>query len=380
MCDLKTLADVGINIMINGVERNFRGAVLMCLGDNLGINALAGFKESFSFALRFCRTCYVTNSTFKSVSDPSSLELRSDIKHCVECELVESPLSNHYSKNYGINRRSALMDIPYFSMFNGGLPHDIMHDVFEGVKMLLLVRILPLLIGDVIPFNDPNWECFLILARIIDILICPWSSSDLCAILKLPINEHHRCFVRLYTEAAVIPKFHFLLHYPNQIMSVGPMNHTWNMRNEAKMCSSNHQDLENFAFSVANRHQRLLCYELSLLARPSECGPCKQDPKHIQEALRLVLPSINNGTHISRPSWVKILGTTIKRHAYVVNGSDGQYPKYIIFLYGVTVLQVSHYLTDYFDHHFHAYAIKQSQNQSYILFSDIQNVIPCIFI
>ena len=135
LCDLKTLADVGINVMINGVEQNFCGAVFMCLGDNLGINALA---ESFSFALRFCRTCYVTNSTFKAVSDSSSLELRSNNKHRVECDLVEGPLSKHYSKTYGINRRSALMDIPYFSMFNGGLPHDIMHDVFEGVALSLL--------------------------------------------------------------------------------------------------------------------------------------------------------------------------------------------------------------------------------------------------
>ena len=76
--------------------------------------------------------------------------------------------------------------------------------------------------------------------KIIDILVCPWSSSDLCAILKLLLNEHHRCF---YTEAAVIPKMHFLLHYPNQIRSVGPMVRTWNMCNEAKL-NVNHQDLE----------------------------------------------------------------------------------------------------------------------------------------
>ena len=135
------------------------------------------------------------------------------------------------------------MDAPHYSLFNGGLPHDIMHDVLEGVapleislllchciicekyltldeynhrlshfdyeyletsrappintrsilsegralkasasQMLLLIRILPLMIGDTIPNSDPNWKCFILLTKIVDILVSPWSSADLCAI------------------------------------------------------------------------------------------------------------------------------------------------------------------------------------------------------
>ena len=33
-------------VTTNGVEQTFRGAVLMCLGDNLGSNALGGFSCS----------------------------------------------------------------------------------------------------------------------------------------------------------------------------------------------------------------------------------------------------------------------------------------------------------------------------------------------
>ena len=56
---------------------------------------------------------------------------------------VANWMADHYSKTYGINRRSSLMDVPMFSMFGGGLPHDIMHDVLEGVavrEMTLLFR------------------------------------------------------------------------------------------------------------------------------------------------------------------------------------------------------------------------------------------------
>lgn len=135
-------------------------------------------------------------------------------------------------------------------MFNGGLAHDIMHDVLEGVaplemslllwhcifsekyfslddynyrlthfdfdytetskpspicsrsilaggralklsasQSLVLMRILPLLIGDLIPRNDPNWKCFMKLAKLVDLIMCPWSSADLCAVLNLQLRS-----------------------------------------------------------------------------------------------------------------------------------------------------------------------------------------------
>ena len=42
-----------------------------------------------------------------------------------ECNLFDDPLKD-YSKTYG---RPSLL----FSMFNGGLAHDVMHDILEGV-------------------------------------------------------------------------------------------------------------------------------------------------------------------------------------------------------------------------------------------------------
>ena len=59
--DLNVLATEGITVVNGGVEQTFRGALLLWLGDNLASNAIGGFKQSFSFALHFCRTCYITN-------------------------------------------------------------------------------------------------------------------------------------------------------------------------------------------------------------------------------------------------------------------------------------------------------------------------------
>ena len=58
-------------------------------------------------------------------------------KHTVtlqQCNnLTEGSAGNHYSKIYGLNYRTCLLDVPSFSLFDDGLPHDQMHDVFEGV-------------------------------------------------------------------------------------------------------------------------------------------------------------------------------------------------------------------------------------------------------
>lgn len=128
--DLQSLSTSGIDITVDGVEYKFYGALLAFLGDNLASN---GFKESFSATYQCCRTCLATNSSRKEIFDSNMFQLRSDDAHLQYCNDLNGPLKDHISTTYGINRRSVLLDAPHYSMFNGGLPHDIMHDIFEGI-------------------------------------------------------------------------------------------------------------------------------------------------------------------------------------------------------------------------------------------------------
>ena len=50
----KVLSEKGLTVLNGGNEQVFKGGLLLCLGDNLGSNALGGFKQSFSFSFRFC--------------------------------------------------------------------------------------------------------------------------------------------------------------------------------------------------------------------------------------------------------------------------------------------------------------------------------------
>ena len=96
--DLKILATQGITVQVGGVERTYQGAMLAFLADNLTSHMLGGFKESFSFALRMCRTCMVTKDEYKCMCDISRVALRSTPHHEQQCEHLNTPLHDHYSK------------------------------------------------------------------------------------------------------------------------------------------------------------------------------------------------------------------------------------------------------------------------------------------
>ena len=84
-------------------------------------------------------------------------------------------------------------------------------------QMLLLVQILPFLIGSKVPESDRNWKCFLLLRKIMEIVFCPVVTNGMADSLKILISEHHAAFVSLY-PSRFIPKMHFLIHYPEQIL------------------------------------------------------------------------------------------------------------------------------------------------------------------
>ncbi len=70
------------------------------MGDNLASNAMGGFKDSFSFAFRMCRTCMVTKENYKSQTKSSELVLRTDDKHQEHCDLIDEPLGDHYTQKH----------------------------------------------------------------------------------------------------------------------------------------------------------------------------------------------------------------------------------------------------------------------------------------
>ena len=435
--DLNRLATEGVKCAINGKERVYKGALLAFLADNLASNALGGFKLSFSFSYRYCRTCLLPKDEITSSFDSCNFIPRCSDSHVKQCELLNGPNSSHFSKTYGINVRSCLLDIKFFSLFGGGLPHDCMHDMLEGAcpkefkllllhcvsskyftlveynerlvnfnygysdndrpvpllcstfskdtsihssaaQMLTLIRILPALIGPKVPEGDANWSCFLLLRKMLDIIMCPLLPSGACATLKHLVIEHHTLYCSLYGCDQVIPKMHFLTHYPEQILAIGPSIRAWTMRHEAKLNffkqASRISNFKNIPQSVARRHQRWQCYQLAkynLLHTPLECGPgnlpsslsCESD--NVKTMLTESNSTIDLASTVFRPSWVRSDGIMYKaNNCFLIESSDGLDPIFVkleeILVIGncLVTFIVRKCIVLYFEDHYHSYAIE----------------------
>ena len=131
-----------MTISLNEDNCTFYGELLAFLADTLAAHLLGGFKGSMAFALRICRSCMISTPQLRECLVESDCQLRESETHFEQCALLSGPLRNHYSTTFGINRLSILEEVPGFSVITG-LPHDIMHDLFEGVvpyelKLLLV--------------------------------------------------------------------------------------------------------------------------------------------------------------------------------------------------------------------------------------------------
>ena len=447
--DLNVLSTKGVNVTISGVQRTYKGALLMFLADNLASNDLGGFKMSFSFSFRSCRSCLATRESYRKSFASDNFELRTESEHLKQLTMLNGPTAEHFSKTYGINKKSALLTVKFFSMFGGGLPHDAMHDILEGIapleiklflkyfitnhlfsliyfnnrlinfnygysdndkpvpilssvlyndekkirssasQMLVFIKTLPFLVADKIPEGEDHWRCFILLRKILDIVLCPIVTKNLCSSLKLLIKEHHELFVCLYGAGALIPKMHFLIHYPDQIEAVGPMVCTWTIRHEAKLNffkkASRLLNYKNVALSLAFRHQRWFCYEMAtgnLVDAPLEIGPpeCgsgitvfKQETVDVQAGVLGVFPQINEETTIFHPKWVSRHGTLYKNNnVYVIIKSDGLDPVFgrleeLMVLGGncvIFILSLCSVL--FFDDHYHSYAISVTPQRLFL--------------
>ena len=455
--DLNQLATVGVSVNISCGNRTFKGALLAFLADTQAAHLVGGFKKSVGLAYRMCRTCMATSDSFKVHFNSTCFTLRDTTTHKQQCSnlLTAGPLKDHYSKIYGVTGETILLGVKHYSLCDWGLPHDVMHDLFEGVvqyeiKLLLLhcvdekyfsltdfnnrllsfkygysevadkpvpittqhlrskdgkhirqgsaqtwllARILPYLVARNIPDGDDHWKCYLKLLKIIDFALAPIVSRDVCALMKVLIEEHHMMFVELYPDRSVTPKMHYMTHYPEQILALGPLVRTWTMRCEAKLhllkCAGRVSNFKNISQSIATRHQRWMCFELSssgVLESPVECGPVSSmnplnaESTVLKDQILKIVPTISDNVLVSRVKWTKINGITYRvanseqPDAFVicsVQNKDMAEPT-VFFGHIQEILTLNSdfvlfftmmYKSSYYDDHYHGYILETTAEQ-----------------
>ena len=316
--DIRLLERDGLEVLIDGTVRVFRGTISVMTADNLAAHTLSGLMESFS-SLRSCRFCLTTKEARQNTYSDRECILRTKETHAEHVERVRQ--YPQLASTYGVKSDSPFNTLTYFHSI-WGCPSDLAHDIFEGfasealnciirhfvgerfftLKQLnqkirtfkyatcdrpnkptpfsdelgkfkikqnasqcwCLLRLLPLFVFEWVPHNDPCLRLLLQMLDVIDLICAPTILPGEVDFLDEMISDLLEMYYTEFEEANVTPKAHFLTHYGLQILLLGPLIHLFTLRFESKHnyfkeLANRTKNWQNICKSLATRHQYLQC-------------------------------------------------------------------------------------------------------------------------
>ena len=129
--------------------------------------------------------------------------------------------------------------------------------------ILVLLNILPFILSKKVPYENEKLLNFIRLVKITHISTSPYALQETEVKLKELISKHHEIFRIQYPHVSLKPKFHYLIHFPNQMKKFGPLRHHWCMRWEGHFSvfkGKKWGSYKNIAFSMAYYHQLWMCF------------------------------------------------------------------------------------------------------------------------
>ena len=101
------------------------------------------------FPLSLAWNAFTLTNTLFSQFEEYSFHLRTKLEHLQHCNIIENADNpDDKSKEFGVNRRSTLLELHHFDMCSGALISDVMHDLLEGVLQHVLKLLLQYLISE----------------------------------------------------------------------------------------------------------------------------------------------------------------------------------------------------------------------------------------
>lgn len=128
-----------------------------------------------------------------------------------------------------------------------------------------LLRFLPFVIGHIVPEDEPAWLVILDLKDIVELVVAPVHTDETVAYLEAKIYDQRQRYLDLFPHVKLLPKHHYLEHYPQMIRRFGPLVALWTMRFEAKhsffkQVARHKNCFKNIPRSLATKHQFMLAY------------------------------------------------------------------------------------------------------------------------
>lgn len=295
--------------------------------DNLALNGLYGFIECFSGDY-FCTMCYTTSDEFQQFFYESDFQLRTVDSYAGDVTSLNSlPAGTHCR---GVKARCRLNDIegfhvtdnycvdPLHTLLEGIVPYEMgcvlynlitvkhyltltrlndrirfffdrnvvdkrnrppalnriempghcLSPSMKAVQMWSLLKFLPLIIGDLVPYDDQYWKFLLHLSELVDLIFAPSFTKGMTIYLREFIADHLIMFKSLFGPSLHLkPKHHLLVHIPSVIIKNGPVVGMSCLRYELKNSFFKRSagivcNFTNICKTLASRHQYNAFYSL----------------------------------------------------------------------------------------------------------------------
>ena len=346
IADLKTLEEVGVSVVVNGISLNFFGTVSIFIADNLACHEVGGYLESFS-SYKSCRFCNATKESRSASFYEKDFELATPESY--DAKIASLKFNPNLASAYGLKRNSELNKLGYFHVC-WGCPSDIAHDIYEGFALdlvkatiemcltkkyfsveylnekivdfpysaidfknkpavvikesavkvtikqtaaqsLCLLKMLPLFVGNKIPSDAAHWILYCDFLDALDYIVAPSLNKGEIKFMESLISEFLEKFFQSYPSLPVKPKAHFLVHLATQYKMFGAPIHRTTLRFEGKhsyfkSVIARSKNYINCCKTMAERHQHLQClHHLSSSYLNDEVATFSKQSKQVPVAL-----------------------------------------------------------------------------------------------
>ena len=288
--------------------------------DNLALNSMLGFVESFSCDY-FCTLCYATQESIQTTFRAENFQKRTVAEYDNDVSNISAAERQGRSHSRGVKHPCVLNNIDGYHVTENWCL-DILHIVLEGivtvelgcilyalcgdkvitvetlnaavvtfwgklsvnkcdkppainrvldlgmgispsmkaVQCWALLKYLPVIIGNLIPEGNVHWDFLLHLSHLVDLLFATRFTRGMVAYLRDVIEDHLTKYYDLW-KVKLRPKHHLLVHLPDIILKSGPLVGMsclkYEMKNSFfKRTAKTICNFRNVCFTLANRHQQ----------------------------------------------------------------------------------------------------------------------------
>ncbi|XP_032413320.1 uncharacterized protein LOC116730938 [Xiphophorus hellerii] len=208
-------------------------------------------------------------------------------------------------------------------------------------------------------------------AHFVNIVFSPILTMGMTIYLKHLIVEHHKLFKFLYSHRNLIPKHHFMIHYPSSIRKIGPLLHMWSMRFEAKhkMFIEYFKNFKNITKSLAKKHQMATAYHWETISiKENEHGPLKPFSLKDEDVVNKEMLQMISSGDVFSTSWVRVEGVEYRPGLAVCSTIQDEMPVFcqisdVLLVDNTFLLLPKQLFTETFDDHHHAFRIVQSEER-----------------